>query len=133
MVVRPSISRFSAPAGFSLVELLVVISVISIIASIALPNLASITRNTHYAKNERNAQNIASLVSAARAAGATNQWTTVGAAIDDLEATINIPVGAETVSFRMDALSPEDRAGAEEFLDVNPSTAMVYYVGSSGN
>lgn len=130
---RTSFPRFSPRAGFSLVELLVVISVISIIASIALPNLASISRNTHYAKNERNAQNIASLVAAARAAGATNQWTTVGEAIDDLEASIDIPVGSGTVTFRLDALSPEDRQGVEPFLEVNPSTAMVHYVGADGN
>ena len=56
-------------AGFSLVEMLVVIAVIGIIAAIAVPMIGNITGKAETNTHRRNAQNIASVYSAAVAAG----------------------------------------------------------------
>ncbi len=66
-------------AGFSLVEMLVVIAVIGIIAAIAVPTIGSITSQANENKAKRNAQNLASVYSSAIAAGARLH----GAAADD--------------------------------------------------
>jgi type IV pilus assembly protein PilA len=56
-------------AGFSLVEMLVVIAVIGIMAAIAIPTISSMTAKAKENKSKRNAQNLASVWSAAIAAG----------------------------------------------------------------
>ena len=58
-------------AGFSLVEMLVVIAVIGIIAAIAVPMIGNITASAEANATRRNAQNVASIYSAALAAGYT--------------------------------------------------------------
>lgn len=60
----------TAKAGFSLVEMLVVIAVIGVIAAIAIPNIGSINDSAHAATSQRNAQSVASVLNAAAAAGA---------------------------------------------------------------
>jgi prepilin-type N-terminal cleavage/methylation domain-containing protein len=117
--------------AFSLVEVLVVISVIGIIASLALPSITNLSNRSNFAKNERNAQTVASLLAAARAAGATNQWQTVDAAIDDLEEEIVIKLAGEVVAFKMPDFTAEQKAGLTPFLAVDSSKAMVYYAGIS--
>ncbi len=59
----------TAKAGFSLVEMLVVIAVIGIIAAIAVPNIGRINDSAKDATYRRNAQNVASLFASAQAAG----------------------------------------------------------------
>ena len=61
----------NAKAGFSLVEMLVVIAVIGVIAAIAVPTIGNITRSAKESTDKRNAQNLCSVYSAAVAAGAS--------------------------------------------------------------
>ncbi|MBE2282242.1 MAG: prepilin-type N-terminal cleavage/methylation domain-containing protein [Prosthecobacter sp.] len=66
----------SRKAGFSLVEMLVVIAIIGIIAAIAIPNIGTLNDNAREAAAKRNAQTIASVLNAAIAAGVdTSTWT----------------------------------------------------------
>ncbi len=116
-------------SAFSLVEMLVVIAVIAIVTGIAIPNLAGLSSRANFAKDERHAQDIASLAAAARAAGATNQWTTVEAAIEDLENTVTVAIGTNIVEFRIELLADEDRVNVAQYLGVDADRAMVYYKG----
>ncbi len=63
--------RKLSKAGFSLVEMLVVIAVIGIIAAIAIPNIGSINSAARTSTAQRNAQSVASVYAAALAAGCT--------------------------------------------------------------
>jgi prepilin-type N-terminal cleavage/methylation domain-containing protein len=81
--------RRSAKAGFSLVELLIVIAIIGIMASIAIPLIGKLSDNTKVARAKRNAQNIASVFNSAYTSGAYDSATlptTVGTVIADLDA-----------------------------------------------
>lgn len=73
----------SRKAGFSLVEMLVVIAIIGIIAAIAIPNIGSINKSARIATAQRNAQSVASVMNAAIAAGAS-----LGFAADALGAAV---------------------------------------------
>ncbi len=61
----------SLKAGFSLVEMLVVIAIIGIIAAIAIPNIGNLNDSARDAAAKRNAQSVASVMNAAVAAGAS--------------------------------------------------------------
>jgi len=88
-------------AGFSLVEMLVVIAVIGIIAAIAIPNIGKINDSAKDARKRRNAQSIASVFASAQAAG-LDFSTTPTAAATEAAVIANVITGS-TIS---DATSP---------------------------
>ncbi|MBX7209731.1 MAG: prepilin-type N-terminal cleavage/methylation domain-containing protein [Verrucomicrobiaceae bacterium] len=59
----------AATAGFSLIEMLVVIAVIGVIAAIAIPNIGNINSSAIDSAGQRNAQSVASVYSAGLSAG----------------------------------------------------------------
>jgi prepilin-type N-terminal cleavage/methylation domain-containing protein len=77
--------RKLAKAGFSLIEMLVVIAVIGVIAAIAIPNIGKVNDSAKEATARRNAQSVASVAAAAVAAGVdTSGWTSDGDVYDDI-------------------------------------------------
>jgi type IV pilus assembly protein PilA len=79
-------------AGFSLVEMLVVIAIIGIIAAIAIPNIGNINQASKDAAAQRNAQQVASTYNAAIVAGATAS-ADLDAALAAVQTGITIPDG----------------------------------------
>ena len=106
-------------AGFSLVELLVVIAVIGIIAALSIATVSQLTQSSANIQAKRNAQTIAQVASAAQAAGNT----TISAA-PDLDAAVNLirnggatgAAGFSDMNFEVSRISPEDIANAKAFL-----------------
>jgi prepilin-type N-terminal cleavage/methylation domain-containing protein len=74
-------------AGFSLVELLVVIAVIGILAAVAIAAMSGIFTRAEEAKAKRQAQNIVTTYAAAKAAGATFTILTKAGVVETLAAT----------------------------------------------
>jgi type IV pilus assembly protein PilA len=77
--------RKLSKAGFSLVEMLVVIAVIGIMAAIAIPNIGNINKAARDSAAQRTAQTIASIFSAATAAGVDFVGVTKDAVITEVE------------------------------------------------
>ncbi|MGB3119932.1 MAG: prepilin-type N-terminal cleavage/methylation domain-containing protein [Verrucomicrobiales bacterium] len=122
-------------AGFSLVEMLVVIAVIGIIAAIAVPNIGKINDAAEQAKDRRNAQNLASVCASAQAAGL--DFATGATDGDDASAVIALVVAGGTVAdttspfngnyFGVPNMSADDQVGADGYLRVE--NEMLIYVG----
>lgn len=94
-------------AGFSLVEMLVVIAVIGIIAAIAVPNIGRINDSAKDATKRRNAQNLASVYASAQAAGYDFGKTGgTGAAISSEATVITNIINGATLSGSSFASSP---------------------------
>lgn len=90
--VKLNIRKIGA-AGFSLVEMLVVIAVIGVIAAIAIPNIGSINDSAKTSTAQRNAQTLASTVGAAIAAGYTFTATDVPGVVDEISTGITVTDG----------------------------------------
>ena len=86
--------RKLSKAGFSLVEMLVVIAVIGIIAAIAIPNIGNVNSSAKDATARRNAQSLASVASAAVAAGYTFTSTDASGIYDELATGVKPTTGA---------------------------------------
>ena len=86
--------RKLAKAGFSLVEMLVVIAVIGVIAAIAIPNIGNVNDSAKEATARRNAQSLASVASAAIAAGYTPTATTTAGLYAEFAAGVTPTTGA---------------------------------------
>ena len=102
-------------AGFSLVEMLVVIAVIGIIAAIAVPTIGNITAQANASKAKRNAQNLASVCASAVAAGATFTSTTVADIVDDLVdtgVTGSAASGFDSTLFKVPNMSATEKTAA---------------------
>lgn len=121
----------SLRAGFSLVELLIVIAVIGIIAAIAIPSISGINDAAKKAKAQRNAQSIASVYASAVAAGAVipSSATTVPTAdaliINGASLTGTGAFAGKT--FSVGTMSSTDELDAEEFLSYDSTTQTMSY------
>jgi len=123
-------------AGFSLVEMLVVIAVIGIIAAIAVPTIVgNITSQADTAKAQRNAQNLASVAASAVAAGATGLSAAnegeIAAVVTLLVGGVNgsAAAGFDTTTFRVPNLSAGvggEQESAIDYLVHDASVGIIY-------
>jgi type IV pilus assembly protein PilA len=121
----------SRKAGFSLVEMLVVIAIIGIIAAIAIPNIGNLNDSATKAAARRNAQTVASVVNAAIAAGAS-----IGTDPADGTAIIALATG-NTLSptsgafsgktFSSGPINPQEVAAAASYLTWDTNNKQVIY------
>lgn len=128
-------------AGFSLVEMLVVIAVIGIIAAIAIPNIGKINDSAKDARKRRNAQSIASVFAAANAAG-LDFATTPTTAADEAGVIANVisgstiseatsPFNGATFSVKgvVTATAQSETLGAAKYLAWDATNGILTYSG----
>jgi len=131
-------TRNARSAGFSLVEMLVVIAVIGIIAAIAVPNIGRINDSAKDATYRRNAQNLASVFATAQAAGvdfssaSTDEADVIEAVIAG--ATVNDPDSPFNGTYfgvpGLDATDATDESeGAAKYLEWDDTSKQLLYTG----
>lgn len=120
----------SLKAGFSLVEMLVVIAIIGIIAAIAIPNIGNINDSAKQATAQRNAQSVASVMNAAIAAGYVPAWTTeaevLAAAQGDTVAPATGPFKDKV--FTVGNIDDEEEAAVLTYMDWDNTNKQVKYI-----
>lgn len=132
-------------AGFSLVEMLVVIAVIGIIAAIAVPNIGRINDSAKDARKRRNAQSLASIFSSAQAAGydfSKAGGVTTGTVLGSESLIIQAIITGASVTdpgpfqgtfFGVPGLNStqavSETEGAAQYLTWDAATGMILYTG----
>ncbi len=117
-------------AGFSLVEMLVVIAVIGIMAAIAVPTIGNMTTQAKENKAKRNAQSAASVWASAQAAGATLSPATADA--DGCVAVLNGGVygdaasGFGTTQFKVTMSAAEQALAAAKLTYNSTDNSLTY-------
>jgi prepilin-type N-terminal cleavage/methylation domain-containing protein len=122
-----TVMRKRNQAGFSLVEMLVVITVIGVIAAIAVPNIGVLTDAADDSKTRRNAQNIASIYSAALAGGADVTGADKEEIIDKLIAGVNGIGAFESHTFLINGLSETEKVQAKKYLKLEGTPLLLTY------
>jgi prepilin-type N-terminal cleavage/methylation domain-containing protein len=123
----------SRKAGFSLVEMLVVIAIIGIIAAIAIPNIGSLNDSARTAAAKRNAQSIASVLNAAVAAGADlGTITDAGDLVDAAELGVTPTDGAFSGKlFTSGEIDDDEEAAVAGYLTWDSANKQVKYTGTN--
>lgn len=123
----------SRKAGFSLVEMLVVIAIIGIIAAIAIPNIGSLNDSARTAAAKRNAQSIASVLNAAVAAGADlGTIATSADLVDAAEAGVTPTDGAFSGKlFTSGEIDDDEEPSVAGYLTWDSANKQVKYTGTN--
>lgn len=123
----------SLKAGFSLVEMLVVIAIIGIIAAIAIPNIGNINDAAKQATAQRNAQSVASVMNAAIAAGYVPAWTSVDEVLASAQTdTVTPPSGPfKGKVFTVGDIDNEEEAAVKTYIEWDNVNKQVKYKAKS--
>jgi len=120
----------SLKAGFSLVEMLVVIAIIGIIAAIAIPNIGNINDSAKQATAQRNAQSVASVMNAAIAAGYVPNWADKAAVLAAAQGDAVKPATGpfKDKVFTVGDIDDEEEAAVLNYIDWDATNAQVKYM-----
>lgn len=119
----------SLKAGFSLVEMLVVIAIIGIIAAIAIPNIGNINDSAKQATAQRNAQSVASVMNAAIAAGYEPAWSTIDDVLTSAQGDTVKPTSGPFNGkvFTVGDIDDEEEAAVKTYLEWDDTNKQVKY------